>query len=166
VGAEVHVCEVHPDKNWLACFVLPLDEIDRPVGNIIVDGYHPALGQRTRVRADLLANLAEARVNGRVVLVRGFTVHHAARSELGTERRVFRVIRQFRLFFGIEVIQVPVELVKPIGGLVVPITAKAEAKPNIVIIWGDDIGLSDVSAYSMGLMGFHTPNNRNQEQRI
>ena len=31
-------------------------------------------------------------------------------------------------------------------------------KPNIVIIWGDDIGLSDISAYSMGLMGFHTLN--------
>ena len=31
-------------------------------------------------------------------------------------------------------------------------------KPNIVIIWGDDIGITDVSAYSMGLMGFHTPN--------
>jgi len=31
-------------------------------------------------------------------------------------------------------------------------------KPNIVIIWGDDIGITDISAYSMGLMGFHTPN--------
>src|SRR5664279_666890 len=31
-------------------------------------------------------------------------------------------------------------------------------KPNIVIIWGDDIGQTDISAYSMGLMGFHTPN--------
>ena len=31
-------------------------------------------------------------------------------------------------------------------------------KPNIVIIWGDDIGQSDISAYTMGLMGFRTPN--------
>jgi arylsulfatase len=34
----------------------------------------------------------------------------------------------------------------------------ADKKPNIVIIWGDDIGIADISAYSMGLMGFHTPN--------
>ena len=35
--------------------------------------------------------------------------------------------------------------------------AAAPQKPNIVIIWGDDIGQSDISAYSMGLMGFKTP---------
>jgi arylsulfatase A-like enzyme len=31
-------------------------------------------------------------------------------------------------------------------------------KPNILVIFGDDIGQSDISAYTMGLMGFHTPN--------
>ena len=36
--------------------------------------------------------------------------------------------------------------------------AQSTKQPNIVIIWGDDIGQTDVSAYSMGLMGFHTPN--------
>jgi len=30
-------------------------------------------------------------------------------------------------------------------------------KPNIVIIWGDDIGQSNISAYNMGLMGYKTP---------
>ncbi|UCH23578.1 MAG: arylsulfatase [Deltaproteobacteria bacterium] len=35
--------------------------------------------------------------------------------------------------------------------------AQAE-KPNIVIIWGDDIGQSNLSAYTMGLMGYRTPN--------
>jgi len=34
----------------------------------------------------------------------------------------------------------------------------ATKQPNIVIIWGDDIGQTDVSVYSRGLMGFKTPN--------
>jgi hypothetical protein len=33
-----------------------------------------------------------------------------------------------------------------------------QTKPNIVIIRGDDTGQSNVSAYSMGLMGYRTPN--------
>jgi arylsulfatase len=37
-------------------------------------------------------------------------------------------------------------------------TQAQDKKPNIVIIWGDDVGQTDVSAYSMGLMGFRTPN--------
>src|SRR6187455_2069866 len=31
-------------------------------------------------------------------------------------------------------------------------------KPNILVIWGDDIGTSNISAYSDGLMGYETPN--------
>src|SRR5215470_7916028 len=31
-------------------------------------------------------------------------------------------------------------------------------KPNILIIWGDDIGWYNVSAYNMGVMGYRTPN--------
>ncbi|HEV3440842.1 MAG TPA: arylsulfatase [Gemmata sp.] len=31
-------------------------------------------------------------------------------------------------------------------------------KPNILVIWGDDIGISNISAYSDGLMGYTTPN--------
>ncbi|MBI3795548.1 MAG: sulfatase-like hydrolase/transferase, partial [Deltaproteobacteria bacterium] len=31
-------------------------------------------------------------------------------------------------------------------------------KPNILIIWGDDIGQSNISAYSKGMMGYRTPN--------
>ncbi len=31
-------------------------------------------------------------------------------------------------------------------------------KPNILIIWGDDIGQSNISAYTMGLVGYRTPN--------
>ncbi|MCE5241475.1 arylsulfatase [bacterium] len=31
-------------------------------------------------------------------------------------------------------------------------------KPNILIIWGDDIGWFNVSAYNLGIMGYRTPN--------
>ncbi|HEY1801539.1 MAG TPA: arylsulfatase [Terriglobales bacterium] len=31
-------------------------------------------------------------------------------------------------------------------------------KPNILVIFGDDIGIPQVSAYSMGMMGYQTPN--------
>ncbi|MET3967128.1 arylsulfatase A-like enzyme [Bradyrhizobium sp. S3.9.1] len=34
----------------------------------------------------------------------------------------------------------------------------AGGKPNILVIWGDDIGIANISAYSNGLMGYETPN--------
>ncbi|MEJ2594570.1 MAG: arylsulfatase [bacterium] len=38
-------------------------------------------------------------------------------------------------------------------------TSSAQSeKPNILVIWGDDIGQSNISAYTMGMMGYHTPN--------
>ncbi|HCU25365.1 MAG TPA: arylsulfatase [Deltaproteobacteria bacterium] len=33
----------------------------------------------------------------------------------------------------------------------------AEKKPNILVIWGDDIGQSNLSCYTHGLMGYRTP---------
>ena len=33
-----------------------------------------------------------------------------------------------------------------------------QKKPNILIIWGDDIGYWNVSAYNQGMMGYKTPN--------
>ena len=41
----------------------------------------------------------------------------------------------------------------------IPLAAPAQARqPNILIIWGDDVGLWNVSAYSQGMMGYKTPN--------
>jgi arylsulfatase len=36
--------------------------------------------------------------------------------------------------------------------------ATAGQRPNILVIFGDDIGQTNISAYSMGLMGYRTPN--------
>ncbi len=44
--------------------------------------------------------------------------------------------------------------------VLLPLSAEAAAqdKPNILIIWGDDIGQFNISAYNMGMMGYRTPN--------
>ena len=39
---------------------------------------------------------------------------------------------------------------KPVGS--------ASGKPNILIIWGDDIGQSNLSCFTKGVMGYRTPN--------
>ncbi len=45
-------------------------------------------------------------------------------------------------------------------GTIVPQQANAQTakKPNILVIFGDDIGQSNISAYTHGLMGYQTPN--------
>jgi arylsulfatase len=38
-------------------------------------------------------------------------------------------------------------------------TAHAQTdQPNILVIWGDDVGITNISAYSHGMMGYQTPN--------
>src|SRR6201988_3654662 len=43
------------------------------------------------------------------------------------------------------------------AGAVAPAHA-ADKKPNILVIWGDDIGYWNISAYNQGMMGYKTPN--------
>jgi arylsulfatase A-like enzyme len=48
---------------------------------------------------------------------------------------------------------------RPIGRAEGEFVAKTQQeKPNILVIWGDDIGISNLSCYSGGLMGYRTPN--------
>lgn len=37
-------------------------------------------------------------------------------------------------------------------------STQAADKPNILVIWGDDIGVHNISAYNHGIMGYQTPN--------
>jgi len=39
-----------------------------------------------------------------------------------------------------------------------PKSSGRQGKPNILVIWGDDIGITNLSCYSSGLMGYRTPN--------
>ncbi|ERP90147.1 hypothetical protein Q670_14710 [Alcanivorax sp. P2S70] len=37
-------------------------------------------------------------------------------------------------------------------------SASEEKRPNILVIWGDDVGMWNISAYHRGMMGGTTPN--------
>ncbi len=54
------------------------------------------------------------------------------------------------------VIKVLAMLVCGFGFLSAP--ALAQDKPNILVIWGDDVGYDNISAYNLGMMGYQTPN--------
>lgn len=48
-----------------------------------------------------------------------------------------------------------------LSGAITPATCAAQetkSKPNILIIWGDDVGMWNISAYHRGMMGGSTPN--------
>ena len=42
--------------------------------------------------------------------------------------------------------------------IVNPAVAANAKKPNILVIWGDDVGMYNISAYHNGMMGGRTPN--------
>jgi len=42
--------------------------------------------------------------------------------------------------------------------LVVPAALASAGKPNILVIMGDDVGITNISTFSHGIMGYQTPN--------
>jgi hypothetical protein len=111
----MHVGKVHPDKERRVGLAVALDEINGFIGDLVVDRFHPLARQRTRILDLLFADTAEARVFGGVVLGGGEAVQDAARTEGLVELREFflgRVVRVFRIFLGVQVIEVAEELIE------------------------------------------------------
>jgi arylsulfatase len=44
------------------------------------------------------------------------------------------------------------------GAVATSVVQAADKKPNILVIWGDDVGQFNASAYNRGMMGYRTPN--------
>jgi hypothetical protein len=105
---------VVPAEERLARGVLPFHVVDGGPGGFVVNCFHPLLGERSAVLDGLHADLAEPRVDGRVVGVGRLALEYAARAELGPVGRILRVIRQLWFFFGIEVVEVAEELVEAV----------------------------------------------------
>lgn len=66
--------------------------------------------------------------------------------------------RRTRLSYAAAVAAIPTLLVFGLTAISPSPAFAQEKKPNIVVIWGDDIGFWNVGAYSRGMMGYQTPN--------
>ena len=106
-------------KNGLPASFGLLHELLRRRNEFVVAGLHALLGERAGVGHSLLADLAPARLLGRVVHVGRPGMHHPARPESIAEVREILfvgIVRHFGLFFGVEMIEVAEELVEAVVG--------------------------------------------------
>ncbi len=107
VRAEVHVRGVQPHEERGVVGGGVGHEPQRLRNDLVVDRLHPLLGQRAGVFDPLCAVTVRPRVD------------HPARSEVLAEvgeLLLGGVVGQFRLLFGVEVVQIAEELVEPVHG--------------------------------------------------
>lgn len=62
----------------------------------------------------------------------------------------------FRIHFGLRIL--PSAFAAAVLAVGSAFAQENDDKPNILVIWGDDVGQSNISAYSRGMMGYQTPN--------
>jgi len=65
----------------------------------------------------------------------------------------------YKLFTGLRLLVIALVLVTTVESAVAQKKSKKKTeKPNVLVIWGDDIGMWNISAYHRGLLGGSTPN--------
>ena len=114
VGTEVHGRRVVPAEKGLIRCDLFLNPLDGTRSNLLVNGFHALLGKRARVRNLLFADPAPSWILGSIVRIGGEAVKHTSWSEFFLETRIFWIVRQFRLFFGVQVVEIAKEFVKTV----------------------------------------------------
>ena len=117
VGPEVHVGHVHPDEERGVGRGLALDEVDGRTGGLVVDRFHPLLGQWPSILDALFAQRAEPLVDFVGGLVGGPRLDDAPRPHRLAQPRSLLlggVIRVLRFLLGVEVVQVAEELVETV----------------------------------------------------
>ena len=114
VRSEMHGGRVVPEEERLVGFGLFLHPRQRALGDLFVHRLHALLRQRTRIFNRLLADAPPARVDGRIVCVGRLAMEHAARPKHFLKLGVLRVVGQFRLFFGIEMVEIAEEFIEAV----------------------------------------------------
>jgi hypothetical protein len=122
VRSEVHVRRVDPREERLSSLLLPLDEVNRALDDLVVDRLHPLLRQRSRVFDRLLAGSSDP------------AVEDTAGPEPLAEVRILlgvRVIRVLRLLLGVQVVEIAEELVEAVCRRQVIVTVAEVVLPEL-----------------------------------
>src|SRR5258708_18192357 len=112
----MHPAWIDPHEEGLLVAVCAIDELRRGLEEFLIDGFHALLGERTGILAFLFAPGAKTGIVARRVGRDCHALHHAARAELRLERWILRIVRIFRLIFGIQMIEIAKELIETVHG--------------------------------------------------
>jgi len=104
MGPEMHCGRIVPNKKRSSLLICLVDEGKCMFSDFLVDGFHALLRQGAGILDPLPA-----------VAVRP-AVQDPPRAEPLSERRVLRIVRVFRLFLGIQVVEVAEELIEAVHG--------------------------------------------------
>src|SRR5262245_32324313 len=111
----MHVGGVYPTEKRLASRMLALDPVFCCGNKIVIAGLHPLFGEWTGVLDPLLPHPPPTGLLGGIVLVICPAVQDSARPESFAEvgEVLFRwIVVHLRLFLGVQVVEVAIELVK------------------------------------------------------
>ena len=110
---------IHPDEEGLAVFLGLVDELQGVIEDVLVDCLHVVFDAGHRMRRQralvddlLLADLAPARLDGRIVRVGRESVQHIARADHVLQRR--RIGMPERILHRVEMIEIAEELVEAV----------------------------------------------------
>ena len=118
VRPDVYRGRVEPHEEGLVALADAVQVLQRLVGHFLVEGLHALARQRTGVLDFLLADLAEFRIDGGIVGGGRPGVQHAARAKLLLVLGILlpRIVQLFRLFLGVEVVEIAEPFVEAVAG--------------------------------------------------
>ena len=118
VRPDVDGGRVEPAEEGLVALAVAVEPVERLVEHLAVEGLHALAGEHAGVLDLLLADAAEHRIVGRIVLVGRPGVQHAARPVFLQVLGILLagIVEFLRLFLGVEVIEVAEPFVEAVHG--------------------------------------------------
>jgi hypothetical protein len=111
----VHARVVVPEKEWLATFYGLVHEIERGLEQLFFGSLHALAREWPGIVALLFAPGAETRVGGfRIVRSQSNATQHPAGTKLLVKAWLLRIVGVFRLFLGVEVVEVSVKKIEAV----------------------------------------------------